>query len=104
MMLFDQVLAAIKDRQSFTLYPYYIGAFKPEGIPVHQFKELEIGKLGYLLQWWAQHALYKPKTISFQWVGENLQIIYDANTTAKNNNDDVSDSFGTDLESEATTD
>jgi len=100
MMLFDQVLQAIKSRQSFTLYPFHVGAYKPEGDVVHRMDGVEVGKLGYLLQWWAQSAIYKNKTISFNWDGKVLQIIYRANTTAKTDQGDGPDTLPLDLPSD----
>lgn len=99
MMLFDQVLQAIQSRQSFTLYPFHIGTYKPEGEVVHRMEQVEVGKLGYLLQWWAQTAIYKNKTISFNWAGNDLQIIYRVNTPAKTDQGDGPDPLPTDLPS-----
>lgn len=91
MMLFDQVLHAIGSRQPFTLYPFHVGAYKPEGDVVHVMDEIEAGKIGYLMQWWAQSAIYKNKTISFNWANNRLQIIYRANTPTKTDQGDGPD-------------
>ena len=83
MNLYDQVLHAIHSRQPFTLYPFRVGAYNPEGDVIHTMDEVEAGKIGYLMQWWAKLAIYKPKTMSFNWDGNVLQIIYRANATTK---------------------
>lgn len=93
MMLFDQVLQAIGSRQPFTLYPFHIGTYKPDGEVVHVMEKVEVGKIGYLLQWWAQSAIYKNKTISFNWAENRLQIIYRANTNAKIDSGDGPDTL-----------
>ena len=91
MMLFDQVMVAIQSKQPFTLYPFQVGQYKPDGDVVHEMEKVEVGKIGYLLQWWAQSAIYKNKTISFNWAQNRLQIIYRANPPAKIDSDDGSD-------------
>lgn len=91
MMLFDQVMVAIHSHQPFTLYPFHVGTYKPEGGVVHVMDEIEAGKIGYLMQWWAQSAIYKQKTISFNWADNRLQIIYRVNTTKKTNQGDGPD-------------
>lgn len=103
MMLFDQVLKAIQSRQPFTLYPFHVGAYKPEGDVVHSMDKVEAGKIGYLLQWWAQSAIYKPKTISFNWDGNVLQIIYRANTPTKTDKGDGPDPLVSTEQSQSTT-
>ena len=56
-------------------------------------EKVEVGKIGYLLQWWAQSAIYKNKTISFNWAENRLQIIYRANTNAKIDSGDGPDTL-----------
>lgn len=104
MTLFDQVLRAINSRQSFTLYPFQIGTYNPDGEVVHRMEQVEVGKLGYLLQWWAQSAIYKNKTISFNWDGNVLQIIYRANTNAKTDHGDGPGPLVPDQPSDSATD
>jgi len=102
MMLFDQVMVAIQSKQPFTLYPFHVGTYKPEGDVVHEMDKVEVGKIGYLLQWWAQSAIYKNKTISFNWAQNRLQIIYRANPPAKIDSDDGSDPLVPDRPSKPT--
>jgi hypothetical protein len=102
MMLFDQVMVAIQSKQPFTLYPFHVGTYKPDGDVVHEMEKVEVGKIGYLLQWWAQSAIYKNKTISFNWAQNCLQIIYRANTSAKIDSDDGPDPLVPDRPSKPT--
>ena len=99
-MIFDQVLQAIQSRQPFTLYPFHVGTYNPDGDVVHRMEKVEFGKIGYILQWWAQSAIYKPKTISFNWDGNVLQIIYRANTTTKIDQGDGPDPLASDQPSQ----
>lgn len=102
MMLFNQVLEALKTKKSFTLYPYQIGPYKPEGRIVHQLSEVDVGHIGYIMQWWARLSIYSPRTLSFNWANDRLQIIYDANTNTETDKGNGPDTLSPIAEGEGT--
>lgn len=95
MSLFEQVNLAIKAGRPFTLYPFFIGEYQPEGRSMHILEYGDVGQLGYILQWWARLAIYGNKKLSFNPIPQGVEIIYKYEESKSSPDQGKNDTTGT---------